>query len=337
MLAEWHPECLPIGSFIIIIGRARAAKTTFARSIVSRMHERYDECIVFGTDPEVYHGSRRGTIRDDVRKPGPPRLVVIHEIGPHTHGYRTIVQGCGVSVILTRSQLSVDPDVDAYVFFDRRAVLFARSDHPFMARYDEAQRARLAEYTKGLGALVVTATDAAWYAADPAPCRPCWTPWTIRDLRACWRRRRTPLHGDTRIERNVLARLVALHAARCSGRVASTCRQWRLAMDDVPLLIDVRHSPRFDTPAGVPNVGRVHGVEWYGVLRRLGEDDGGCGGCAPKALASAACAKHRTPNIRCRSGEPTQTYNFAPLGLRVLVCGAILLHHYLFNVLLEVG
>jgi hypothetical protein len=62
----------------------------------------------------------------------------------------------------------------------------------------------------------------------------------------------------------LVARLVDLDA-----RVAATCRQWRRAVDDVPRLVDVRYSPRFNTMDGVPNVARRHGRPWDGELRLI--------------------------------------------------------------------
>ena len=75
-------------------------------------------------------------------------------------------------------------------------------------------------------------------------------------------------HGESRLALDLVA-----HIARRTGcvaaMVAATCRQWPLAVDDVPMLVDVRYSPRFGTPVGLPNIGRLHGAAWDGVLRRL--------------------------------------------------------------------
>lgn len=119
--------------------------------------------------------------------------------------------------------------------------------------------------------LVTTPTGEWTYHVDPDPPLPHWEPWTTIDLRAAKRPRALP-EGETPLELDVVARVVALHVPERDADVAATCRQWRRAVDDVQRLVDVRRSPRFPAPEGRANVARRHGVAWDGRMHPICPD-----------------------------------------------------------------
>jgi hypothetical protein len=292
-MRAWEPERLPVGSVVLVTGKAGIGKTVLLRDLVYRMHERYDESIVCTTLPDEWAGTGCrvfgppwGVAPGDgfieaIQAPGAPgaprapRLVVVDGLDDlvwlHLADFDRVP---GITVLAaTQRRGGRDSAVDCLVTLGRTNMIV--SSHPAMARFSAKDRILLAEQTTGRQALVVSPNGVASYLARPDPPRPHWAPWTTVDLRACWRRRRTLPHGPSRFARDVIAQVARHGRSGAVAAMAATCRQWRLAIDDVPLVVDVRHSPRFGTPVGVPNIGRLHGAEWDGRLRRLDERDVG--------------------------------------------------------------
>jgi hypothetical protein len=251
-MLEWRPEQLPVGSVVIIMGERRTEPhARLLVDLVSRMHERYDECVVFTADAGYWVGTGVLVTADPrdfaaLLVPGPPRLVVLDHDDMLARPPRDVLSRRDLTLIVARVRSSDFGAHAVVVYLD-----------PWCSRMDEATRERLAE----AGCmLVVTPTSWSTHRVDPDPPLPIWEPWTTVDLRA--KRPRALPEGETPLALDVVARVVARHLPERDADVAATCRQWRRAVDDVPRLVDVRRSGR---RAG--HIARRHGVAWDGRLR----------------------------------------------------------------------
>jgi hypothetical protein len=283
---EWRPERLPVGSTLSVAGRDGADFTALLRDLVSRMHERYDDCFVYTSEPGEWVGMGCHMM-DDIDQlfallvPGPARLLVMHREGLEYTGPDEDLERFGVTIIYANTVKRCRPGTTGVVFW-RPSTLHVRGEQPGRASLlrvlayaqPNAHKRLSAMGTEALDrlveslddgrALVVTSTDESWYRPDPDPPRPHWQPWTTVNRAAG---RPALPEGDSPVALDVVA-LVARQVDR-DADLAATCRQWRRAVDEVPRLAQVRYSPRFGTPAGVPNVARRPDRPWDGELRRI--------------------------------------------------------------------
>jgi hypothetical protein len=178
---EWRPELLPVGSSISVVGNAGADMRKPLRDLVSRMHERYDECIVYSASPEDWVGMWC-RVTNDTRQinallcPGPPRLVVLHNEGLGFAGSDEVRQRLGITIISAHTRTQCRCDGSTYVFM--QPSLWSQCDHPrIKAMGAHEGRIRMIESLEAHRgyALVVTPTDEAWYRVDPSPPQPWWS------------------------------------------------------------------------------------------------------------------------------------------------------------------
>ena len=107
-MLEWRPEQLPVGSVVIIMGERRTEPhARLLVDLVSRMHERYDECVVFTADAGYWRGTGvrvTGDARDfaALLVPGPPRLVVLDHDDMLERAPRDVRCRCDLTLIVAQ-------------------------------------------------------------------------------------------------------------------------------------------------------------------------------------------------------------------------------------------